>query len=59
MSPPTVPSPCIGLCRLDPVTGWCQGCLRTIEEIQAWPELNSAQKLQIWQLLRQRRLSSP
>lgn len=38
MNEPTL-SPCILLCQLDAVTGWCRGCYRTIEEIMAWPEL--------------------
>ncbi|MBX6323178.1 MAG: DUF1289 domain-containing protein [Rhodospirillaceae bacterium] len=29
-------SPCIGVCRLDDVTGWCVGCFRTIDEIRDW-----------------------
>jgi len=32
----SVPSPCIGLCVLDPATGLCRGCRRTIEEIGGW-----------------------
>lgn len=55
MSPATVPSPCIGVCRMDPQTALCQGCQRSIDEIQAWPELNNNQKLLIWRLVRQRR----
>lgn len=58
MSEVTVPSPCVGICRLDPVTALCQGCFRTIEEIQAWPELSNSQKLLIWRLVRQRRTST-
>jgi predicted Fe-S protein YdhL (DUF1289 family) len=25
-------SPCISICRIDPVTGYCYGCARTNEE---------------------------
>ena len=32
-------SPCIGVCRLDPVTQICAGCFRTIGEIVDWPDL--------------------
>jgi hypothetical protein len=32
----SLPSPCIGVCVLDPETGFCRGCLRTVEEIGAW-----------------------
>jgi predicted Fe-S protein YdhL (DUF1289 family) len=31
-----VPSPCINVCRMDASTGWCEGCLRTIDEIVGW-----------------------
>ncbi len=30
------PSPCISVCQIDPVTGWCLGCRRTIDEIRDW-----------------------
>lgn len=29
-------SPCISVCQIDPKTGWCIGCLRTIDEIRDW-----------------------
>ncbi|GGD86706.1 hypothetical protein GCM10011390_01630 [Aureimonas endophytica] len=38
MSPssPATDSPCIRLCRLDPATGFCIGCGRTLDEIAGW-----------------------
>jgi hypothetical protein len=30
------PSPCISVCQIDPKTGWCIGCHRTIDEIRDW-----------------------
>ena len=33
----SVPSPCIDVCRMDAATGWCEGCRRTLAEIEAWP----------------------
>ncbi len=30
------PSPCISVCQIDPQTGWCIGCQRTIDEIRDW-----------------------
>lgn len=35
-----VASPCINVCRMDEATGWCEGCLRTIDEIAAWSALD-------------------
>ena len=29
-------SPCVDVCRMNPETCFCDGCLRTIEEIAAW-----------------------
>ena len=31
-------SPCISICRTDPVTGYCYGCARTNEEKKFWKE---------------------
>lgn len=39
-----VPSPCIQVCRIDPRTGICVGCRRTMDEIAAWPTLDRAGK---------------
>ena len=30
------PSPCISVCQIDPATGWCIGCRRSIDEIRDW-----------------------
>ena len=29
-------SPCLSICRTDPVTGYCYGCARTNEEKKIW-----------------------
>ena len=31
-------SPCISICKKDPITGYCYGCCRTKEEIQKWKD---------------------
>lgn len=56
MSTPIVPSPCIDVCTLDPRSGWCAGCLRTLDEIAAWGALNDRQKREVWKRLPQRRV---
>jgi predicted Fe-S protein YdhL (DUF1289 family) len=33
-------SPCISICRTDPVTGFCYGCARTEEEKKLWKDEN-------------------
>jgi predicted Fe-S protein YdhL (DUF1289 family) len=55
MSPP-LPSPCINVCRMDAATGWCEGCLRTLDEIGAWSVLDDADKQAVWKQLRERRI---
>ena len=29
-------SPCISICKIDPVTGYCYGCARTSDEKKIW-----------------------
>ena len=50
------PSPCIGVCRMDPGSGWCEGCLRTLDEIAAWSALGAAGQLQVRRALAARRV---
>lgn len=50
-----VPSPCINVCRMNPSTGWCEGCGRTIDEIAAWGRLDDDAKRAVWAQLPQRR----
>lgn len=52
---PAVPSPCVDVCRMDPRTGWCEGCSRTIEEIAQWASLDDAAKREVWARLARRR----
>ena len=33
-------SPCISICRTDPVTGYCYGCARTNDENIKWKDEN-------------------
>ena len=35
-----VASPCINICTLDPASGLCAGCYRTLDEIAAWGALD-------------------
>jgi predicted Fe-S protein YdhL (DUF1289 family) len=40
---------------MDPVSGLCEGCLRTIDEIAAWGAMADDDKRAVWQRLEQRR----
>jgi|TARA_B110000196_G_C20469692_1_gene353020 predicted Fe-S protein YdhL (DUF1289 family) len=37
-------SPCISICKTDPVTGYCYGCARTEEEKKLWKDENTDDK---------------
>lgn len=50
-----VPSPCTNVCRIDAATGWCEGCMRTVDEIAAWSSLDDAAKRAVWARLPLRR----
>jgi len=50
-----IASPCISVCRIDPATGWCVGCLRTIDEIASWGTLPQAQRDTVMTALERRR----
>ena len=59
MTEPGVASPCTSVCRMDPRTGWCEGCLRTLDEIAGWATLEDAAKRAVWHALAQRRVEAP
>jgi uncharacterized protein len=44
MADTEIQSPCIGVCSIDDSTGLCQGCYRTMDEIQGWWDLDNTQK---------------
>jgi len=50
-----VVSPCTNVCRMDASTGWCEGCLRTIDEIAGWAAMDDAHKRAVWQAIASRR----
>lgn len=50
-----LPTPCVGVCRLDEASGLCLGCARTGDEIAKWREASREEQRRIWQALPQRR----
>jgi hypothetical protein len=42
-----VQSPCIGVCVVDESNQLCQGCFRTLGEIQDWWDLDNDQKQKV------------
>ena len=49
-----VPSPCNNVCRIDPHTGFCEGCLRTMDEIASWGSQGEEERRAVWQRLEKR-----
>ena len=42
-----VKSPCVELCRFDRKTGFCTGCLRTLEDAREWKKMGDHRRRQI------------
>lgn len=42
-----IASPCINLCKMDPASGLCAGCYRTLEEITVWSGADDTRRMQI------------
>ena len=50
-------SPCVSLCQMHAATGWCRGCLRTLDEIAGWSGLDNSRKYAVLQQLSARRIT--
>jgi uncharacterized protein len=48
-APHSVPSPCVSVCVMNPQTGWCEGCMRSLQEIGDWSRASDEAKRQVWQ----------
>jgi len=42
-----IDTPCIKVCTIDPHTGLCQGCARTLDEIAQWSIYSPATRRRI------------
>lgn len=36
---------------MDPASGFCEGCLRTLAEIAAWSRMDDAEKRRVWRAI--------
>jgi uncharacterized protein len=52
---PQVPSPCVSICVIDPPTGLCAGCFRTLDEIAGWIDLSVEERRTLLAALPERR----
>ena len=44
MHPAGIETPCIRICRMHPVLGFCEGCGRTLAEIGGWLAMTGDQR---------------
>lgn len=42
---------------MDEASGWCRGCLRTIDEIASWAAMDDEHRRAVWRELGGRRLA--
>ena len=56
MSEQNIISPCISVCKTDPISGFCYGCARSSDDKKAWKDENTTNewKLKNIELLRRR-----
>jgi uncharacterized protein len=56
-----ISTPCIRSCILDPATGLCEGCGRTLDEVAQWLQMSETERKRIMGELasRRRRASAP
>ncbi|PSC05766.1 DUF1289 domain-containing protein [Alsobacter soli] len=50
----SAPSPCVNLCVIEPASGLCEGCGRSMAEIGRWPTLSEAERRRITRQLGRR-----
>ncbi len=49
-----IPSPCVSVCRMDLQRTYCEGCLRSIDEIRVWRASTDLEKKTIWARIAER-----
>ena len=52
-------SPCTSVCRMSELTGLCEGCYRTLDEIREWSSADDQTKRTIWTQIEQRMNARP
>lgn len=50
-----IKSPCIQICVVDPASGWCEGCYRTLAEIGSWMRYSADERDRVMRQLPVRR----
>lgn len=50
-----IASPCINICQIDPDSGLCIGCLRSLDEIARWGGMTDGERQAIMDRLPERK----
>ena len=54
-----VESPCNRVCTIDLASGYCIGCLRTLDEISRWHAMTNAERARLVASLGERKVGEP
>ena len=54
----SVESPCVSICVVDPDSGYCMGCLRSLAEITCWLEYSDDEKRAVIRAIDERRTAA-
>ena len=53
-----IKTPCTAVCVMNPASGWCEGCFRTLSEIAAWASMSPDERERVLLSLPGRRRSA-
>ena len=48
-------TPCVAVCQIDPKTGFCMGCYRTLKEIAQWGKFSEDERVALLPELERRK----
>ena len=52
--PKPIPTPCVLVCMINPLTGFCYGCHRTEAEIERWRDYSDEERRAVMAALKDR-----
>jgi predicted Fe-S protein YdhL (DUF1289 family) len=55
----TIETPCIKICEIDPASGLCRGCARTLNEIARWGTMSMEERRRVMADLPARQAKAP
>ena len=49
-------TPCVNVCTIDPETGYCEGCARSLKEIAQWSRFSPQDRSRVMAELKDRKV---